>query len=288
MGEESMTSIRVDGKDLDVTHYAAMHEKRISWTLQALKWLQVKSVVEVGSHPWVMTAALTDEPEIDLLATISAEEATLWPDDIDPVNVKHEIVTQRGNSASVKTYSFNIERRRTKIEEMPDAVLACEVIEHLVRSPHTMLLNINDWLSVGGVLVITTPNGCQMMNPFGRSPRMPAYRARCYERHSFVYCLPQLMDLVGLCGFSVVDSGYSSPYPCTGMQQTRKILASFPVRYLSEKFDRMVYVVARKVRDVKCLSRTPAMYVPSPSWEFISTSEHQAPNTTGLNRVDGD
>ncbi len=249
--------------------------------------LQVKSVVEVGSHPWVMTAALTDESEIDLLATISAEETTLWPDDIDPEKINHEIVTQRGNTASIKTYSFNIERRRTRIEETPDAVLACEVIEHLVRSPHTMLLNINDWLKVGGVLVITTPNGCQMMHPFGRAPRMPAYRAHCYERHSFVYGPPQLVDLVGLCGFSIVDSGYSSPYPSTGMQQIRKIFAACPMRYLSEKFHRMLYVVARKSRDVSCLSRTPGMYVPSASWEFISTAEHRPSNMKNQNRVDG-
>jgi len=138
-----MSSIRVDGEDLDVIHYAAMHEERISWTLQTLKGLRVESVVEVGSHPWVMTAALTDEPEIDLLATISVEETVLWPDDIDPADVTHEIVTQRGNRANVKTYSFNIERRRTKIEETPDAVLACEVIEHLVRSPHNPTRSVN-------------------------------------------------------------------------------------------------------------------------------------------------
>jgi hypothetical protein len=287
MEETGMTSIRVDGEDLDVTHYAAMHEKRISWTLRTLKGLGVKSVVEVGSHPWVMTAAITDEPEIDLLATISAEEAVLWPDDIDPADVTHELVTQRRNSAKIKTYSLNIERRRAKIEEMPDGVLACEVIEHLVRSPHTMLLNINDWLSVDGVLVITTPNGSQMMNPFGRQARMPAYRAHCYERHSFVYGLPQLIDLVELCGFLIVDSGYSSPYPCSGMQSVRKVLASLPVRYLSEKFDRMLYVVARKVRNVKSLSRTPAIYVPSGSWEFISDTERLSLTAKEPVRADG-
>ncbi len=283
-----MTSIRVDGEDLDVTHYAAMHGKRIFWTLQALKGLGVKSVVEVGSHPWVMTAAIMDEPEIDLLATISAEETVLWPDDIEPTDVTHELVTQRRNRANIKTYSFNIERRRIKIQETPDAVLACEVIEHLVRSPHTMLLNINDWLSVDGVLVITTPNGTQMMNPFGRQPRMPAYRAHCYERHSFVYGLPQLIDLVELCGFTVVDSGYSSPYPCTGMQKARKMLASFPIRYLSEKFDRMLYVVARKIRDVRCLPRTPAMYGPSTSWEYISDAKHLSPAAKKAICADGD
>ena len=252
-----------------------MHDKRISWTVDMLKGLGIESVVEVGSHPWVMTAAFTDEPEIELLATVSVEESILWPDDIEPTHETHEIVTQEGKSARVKTYSFNLERRRVNIEERPDAVLACEVIEHLVRSPHTMLLNINDWLSIGGVLLITTPNGCQMMNPFGRSPRMPAYRAHSYERHNFVYSLTQLTDLIELCGFSIVDSGYSSPYPCTGAQRIRKFLASLPVRYLSDRFDRMLYIVARKARDVRCLTRTPDVYAPSSAWEFISDDGHR-------------
>ncbi len=151
-----------------------------------------------------------------------------------------------------------------------------------------MLLNINDWLSIGGVLVITTPNGCQMMNPFGRRARMPPYRAHCYERHSYVYCLSQLLELVELCGFSVIESGYSSPYPCAGAQKIRKMLASLPIRYLSEKFDRMIYVVAQKLHDVNCLARTPGMYVSSTSWEFISNAERQSLNTEGFHRAGDD
>lgn len=264
-----MNRIQLDGKEFDVSRYAVMHSKRISWTLDTVKRLGARTLVEVGSHPWVMTAAISDDPDLKLLATISAEESVLWPDDIEPHRKTHVLSTSRGIRASIRSFSFNVERRRFDIGERPDAVLACEIIEHLVRAPHVMLLNINDWLDVGGYLIVTTPNGCQLMNPFATSPRMPAYRAHCYERHTYLYSLERLVDLVDACGFSVVESGLSSPYPSFGTQRFRKMIASLPIGYLSEKFDRMIYVVARKSASVENLSRTPRALEPSSSWEFV-------------------
>ena len=183
----------VNGLMTDVTGYLKMHGERISRTLEKFTTDEVRRVVEVGSHPWAMTSALIEHPKLELLATVSAEEATLWPDDIGFSAKMYEIKTIGGETTHFKNYSFNIERRRALIDESPDIVFACEIIEHLIRSPHTMLLNINDWLTVGGELFVTTPNGCQFMNPFRRDARMPAYRAHCYERHSYVYRLQNLV-----------------------------------------------------------------------------------------------
>ena len=266
--------LQVDGQVSDVSRYADTHHNRISWTLDKIREHGMKEIVEVGSHPWVMSAEIIDDPELNLLASISAEEFLLWPDDIAPRCETHEILTSRQRRANVKTYVFNVERRRTLIDETPDLVLACEIIEHLVRSPHIMLLNINDWLSVGGLMIVTTPNGCQMTNPLTRTARMPAYRAHCYERHSYVYSLSNLTELVEACGFSVIESGHSSPYPCTGFQRVRKALASVPCRYLFDKFHRMLYVVARKTRGIDKLSKCPSIYVPSSSWEHVDASAH--------------
>jgi len=264
-----MDRVRVDGEEVGLVRYAEMHRERIAWTLSALRRFDAQRVVEVGSHPWMMTAAIMDDPGLELLATISAEESLQWPDNVQPTREVHDVVTPLGNRSQVKTYCFNIERRRMDISEQPDAVLACEIIEHLIRSPHIMLLNINAWLAPGGLLLITTPNGCQMANPFKRSTRSPAYRAHCYERHNFVYALSELEELVGLCGFDILESGYSSPYPSTGMQSVRKLFASLPSSYLRDKFSRMLFVIARKTGDVKNLDRTPSIYSPSASWEFV-------------------
>lgn len=262
-------SILIDGSPVDITDYLRMHGERIERTLDLIVARDVCKVVEVGSHPWAMTAALVEDSRLELLATVSAEEATLWPDDIRVTENMHEIQTVSGVKAKFKNYSFNIERRRIGIREKPDAVLACEIIEHLIRAPHTMLLNINDWLPVGGQLLLTTPNGCQFMNPFRRSPRMPAYRAHCYERHSYVYRLRDLVDLVQLCGFSVREAGFWSPYPAGGLNRLRVLMAAIPGGYFAEKFHRSLCLLARKERSVESLSRVPSIYSSSMAWEDI-------------------
>ena len=59
------------------------------------------------------------------------------------------------------------------VNDGADIVLACEIIEHLTRAPHVMMLNINSWLKPGGRVVLTTPNGAQFDNPLRVKPKMP-------------------------------------------------------------------------------------------------------------------
>ena len=262
-------SVAIDGTELDVSTYSRMHAGRIDKTMDLLRKYRGRRVIELGAHPWVMTSALSDDPNFDVLATVSAEEAALWPDDFGFSHRNHTLKTVCGRLATIKNYSFNIERRLVDLDETPDAVLACEIIEHLVRAPHVLFLNVNRWLKPGGVVIVTTPNGSQFMNPFHRKPRMPAFRAHSYERHSYVFRLTDLVDLVGLCGFEVLDSGYWSPYPDA---RIRRVLARLPGSYFSEKFERTLYVVARKLKSVETLPRFPRVYEPSGEWEYISTS----------------
>ncbi len=262
-------SISIDGAELDVTTYSRMHAVRIDKTMDLLRKYCERRVIELGAHPWVMTSALSDDSGFEVLATVSAEEATLWPDDFGFTHTNHTLKTVCGRLATIKNYSFNVERRLVDLDETPDAVLACEIVEHLVRAPHVLFLNVNRWLKPGGVVIVTTPNGSQFMNPFRRKPRMPAFRAHSYERHSYVFRLTDLADLVGLCGFEILDSGYWSPYPDAGF---RRILAGIPGPYFSEKFERTLYIVARKSRSVEALPRLPRVYEPSGAWEYVSTS----------------
>jgi hypothetical protein len=274
-------TVQVDGAVIDVTGYVRMHEKRIAGTLAKAASNGVRRVIEVGSHPWVMTSALIEHPRFELLATVSAQEATRWPDDIGLTAKSCEIRTLGGESAKFLNYSFNIERRRALLEESPDIVFACEIIEHLIRSPHTMLLNINDWLPLGGELIVTTPNGSQFMNPFRRAARMPAYRAHCYERHSYVYRLEDLVELIELCGFSILEAGFWSPYKSGGLNAVRPIVARIPGAYFSEKFERSLYVVAKKQRSVAALPRIPSVYAQSGAWEDILSGK---PTAAGAER----
>lgn len=267
--------ILVDGQTAYRPGYGEYHRQRIAFTLRKLREIGARKIVEVGAHPWVMTACLIDDPQFEVCATVSAEELTQWPDDIGVTTRQYRIRTARGREAEVVNYSANIERTRFTLHDVPDTVLACEIVEHLVRSPHVMFLNINDWLPVSGRLLVTTPNGAQFANPFRRRSPTAAYRANVYERHSYVYTLNELTELITLCGFRVIEAGYWDVIERRGLSRVYGVLSRLPWRYLHDKFKKTIYVVGRKERDVAALERAPRVYDPRGDWEFIVPSKRQ-------------
>jgi hypothetical protein len=279
--EQAMTSgtlsagqILVNDQLVDNSHYFKFHGRRITKTLETLRRMGAKNIVEIGAHPWVMTNLLIDEPSFNICATVSAEEVTNWPDDIGIRRHPYRIMTARGNEASFDNFSANIERTRFDLDAKPDTAIACEVIEHLQRAPHIMLLNINNWLPLHGQLLITTPNGAQFSNPFRRKSPTTAYRCQIYERHTFLYTLNQLTNLIELCGFRIVEAGYWDVVDRDGLRSVYGLLSRVPLDYFKDKFMKTIYVVAEKVEDVAELGRAPQVYDPRGDWEFIRRSSN--------------
>jgi len=250
--------------------YLRYHRRRITWTLEKLRQIGAKRIVEIGGHPWVMTASLIDEGNLEVAATISAEELTSWPDDIGVERGIYILKTPKGREVEIKNYSANIERTSFDLEERPDTVLACEIVEHLVRSPHVMFLNINRWLGLGGRLFVTTPNGAQFFSPFRRRSMTPAYRANIYERHFYLYTLEEVIDLVSLCGFKILEAGYDDPYEREGMSSIYGWLARIPWGWCREKFKKMLYLVGEKEKEIFRLEKCPRVYDPRGDWELIA------------------
>jgi len=259
----------MNGKLFDKPDYVSYHDKRIRWTIEKLLEIGARKIVEVGSHPWTMTAALIDNPHFEVCATISAEELIKWPDEIEVDRQKICLKNPSGKETTVMNYSANIERTLFGIEEIPDTVIACEIVEHLQRAPHLMFLNINRWLPVGGTLLITTPNGAQFSNPFRRKSPTPAYRSNSYERHSYVYTLNELTDLVTLCGFRVVEAGYWDVYKRFGPSAVYDVFSKIPLRYFKDKFKKTIYFVGEKDKEIRELERCPRVYDPRGDWEYI-------------------
>jgi len=259
----------VNGERIEVANYLRFHRKRIRLTLEALRKLEAKKIVELGGHPWVMTSAFLDEGGVEVAATVSAEEITNWPDDIGVTRREYRMKTIGGREVSFPNYSANIERTRFEIQERPDTVIACEIIEHLIRAPHIMLLNINRWLPVGGKLLISTPNGAQFSNPLRRKSGRPAYRCNVYARHNGALTRAQLVDLVELCGFTVRDAGFWNVYERAGASRMYSALSALPFGYCKEKFQRTIFLSAEKEREITELTRLPKCYEPSTQWEFI-------------------
>lgn len=265
--------ILVNGQVLYRPGYLEYHSRRIAMTVQKLREIGARKIVEVGAHPWVMTAHLIDDPALEVCATVSAEESTRWPDDIGVSVQEYQIRSTLGNELTVKNYSANVERTRFKLHEVPDTALACEIVEHLIRSPHVMFLNINGWLPMWGKLLVTTPNGAQFANPLRRRSPTAAYRANVYERHSYVYTLDELTELITLSGFGVMEAGYWDVIERRGLSSVYGVLSRVPWRYFQDKFKKTIYVVGRKERDVAELERVPRVYDPRGNWEFIAQSK---------------
>ena len=261
--------IVVNGQEADSGDYQTYHKRRVAMTLQKLRETGARRIVEVGGHPWVMTAELIDDPQLELCATISVEELTNWPDDIGVTTRNYRIKTRRGNEKQFTNHSANIERTLFDIHESPDTVIACEIVEHLVRSPHVMFLNINRWLPDSGRLLITTPNGAQFSNPFRRKSPTPAYRCNIYDRHSYRYTLDKLTELISLCGFRVLEADYWNPSETHGLPMIYDMLSRLPSRYCRDKFKKTIYLVAEKENDITFLERPPSIYDPRGDWEFI-------------------
>lgn len=268
----ALGELLVNGELTRAGTFRDYHRQRFSLTLAKLREIGAKQIVELGAHPWAMTAELIDDPTFKICATVSAEEVTNWPDDIGVKTSQYVLQTPKGNQASFVNYSANVERTLFDIGERPDTIVASEIIEHLTRAPHIMLLNINHWLAVGGKLLITTPNGSQFSNPFRRSTPTAAYRSNIYERHSYVFTLEGLTDLVTLCGFKIVESGYWDVIDRSGPSKMYGWLSRVPVRYFREKFKKTLFVVAEKDRHVDKLEKCPHVYDSRGSWEYINAT----------------
>lgn len=259
----------VNGQLMKKEGFAEYHRRRFAITLNKLREIGAQRILEVGAHPWAMTAELIDDPAFEVCATVSAEEVTKWPDDIGVSTDPYVIQTSKGHEARFNNYSANIERALFDIDVQPDTVVASEIIEHLTRAPHVMLLNINHWLPTGGKLLITTPNGSQFSNPFRRSTPSAAYRSNTYERHSYVFTMDGLTDLISLCGFRIVEAGYWDAVDRSGPAKAYGWLARVPLQYFREKFKKTLFVVAEKERHVDELERCPRVYDSRGTWEFI-------------------
>jgi hypothetical protein len=273
---------RLNGELLAPGRYPQFHARRIRRTLEALRGLGGRRIVEVGGHPWWMTAELVADPHFELCATVSAEEVTKWPEDLGITRGSYTLATESGRVAEFTNYSVNIERTLFDLDETPDTVIACEIIEHLIRAPHVMLLNFNRWLPRGGNLLITTPNAAQFNNPF-RTRRSPAYRCHVYSRHHFTYTLEELVDLVQLCGFRVSTAEYWDVYDRSGASVVYGWLGRLPHRFFRRKFRRTLCVIARKSEDVGTLASLPRVYQPDPEWEHIRPAA-----SSGATRPDSD
>lgn len=265
-----MHTVIVNGTTIDNSAYEAFHARRFDETFRLIEGLGGGAVIELGGHPWAMTTRILRDPTLNLVATVSAEEVSQWPDEIPVSRQTYHLEADGATSRAFTNYSANVERTLFDIDEPADIVFACEIAEHLTRAPHIMFLNANRWLKTGGHLIVTTPNGAQFSNPFRNKSKSPPLRASTYARHNYLFTLEGLVDLVSTCGFEIVKTERASPYPRRGLASAYLALGRAPNNLMRRLFTQSLHVVARKISDADQAARLPKIYAPSPDWERVA------------------
>jgi SAM-dependent methyltransferase len=111
---------------------------------------------------------------------------------------------------------FNAERDRFPYEdERFDAVLACEILEHLLLDPMFMLLEIRRVLVDGGTMILTTPNVASFTSVGDilggrRHPQLYSMYPNPYGEyrdseipHVREYTVPEVQEVVEAAGFEI-------------------------------------------------------------------------------------
>ena len=127
--------------------------------------------------------------------------------------------------SDIKSLAFNLRDYKIPLKKSSqDAVIACEIIEHLNFNPLPIIKEINRILKVGGNLYIATPNGDSLIKKirylfFGKQPSLDVMQF--YEQldssknmvvglHWREYSLKEIKKMVLPFGFELQSKRFSS------------------------------------------------------------------------------
>ena len=184
----------------EFNNYLREELKRFLYTINILP-ADTGRLLEIGSSPYFTSLLVRRFTHYDL--TCSNYFGADHPDVATQVEV-----STKGEREEFVFHNFNIESDSNPFgKDYFDAVLFCEVIEHLTNDPMQALLNIKSMLKPDGHLILTTPNvnrleniarmisGANMYDPYsGYGP---------YGRHNREYNKHELQLLLTHLGFDI-------------------------------------------------------------------------------------
>lgn len=160
-------------------------------------------LLEIGAHPYYITLLAHGLHGYDLYLT------NFFGNDYPPRGCQtiesasfHERVECNFSNINIECTSLPYD------DETFDAVLLCEVIEHLTEDPTFALAEIHRVLRPGGSLLLTTPSVFRMRNVLDliqmrHNIYHPYSGHGVYGRHQREYGVDELRDLVAGCGFTI-------------------------------------------------------------------------------------
>jgi 2-polyprenyl-3-methyl-5-hydroxy-6-metoxy-1,4-benzoquinol methylase len=191
--------LKTDGKDVD---YYKVHYKRFKKILTCIEFKPEHKILDIGSSPGYIAKALKDYG-----CDVHAIDFYLPPLFKD-----------------IPSHVMNVEKEKLPFKDNTfDVVLFCDIIEHLIFDPWFVMEEINRVLKPEGNLVLNVPNACafsiHISILLGRNIQgdyhvyyKPAYHKGdirgTYSRHTFVYTMKQISELLKETKFDVIKKGY--------------------------------------------------------------------------------
>jgi 2-polyprenyl-3-methyl-5-hydroxy-6-metoxy-1,4-benzoquinol methylase len=109
---------------------------------------------------------------------------------------------------SIPFHNVDLNQKGFVLQGNYDAILLCEVLEHLVRMPLEVIIELKNFLNPGGLIFITTPNLVRLSNRIkllrGKQLFAP-YRPRTYHGHMREYTPEEVTSILSEAGFGNIE-----------------------------------------------------------------------------------
>jgi len=182
--------------------YHRVHAARLARTAEIIyhEIGQVQRVLELGTSGFVPLLFNRLLPDTEVHVT-----------HFDPTNKTIQDINIALGENTITAKAFNIDLEKDNIpmsNERYDAVICCEVLEHMEIDPMFMLAEVNRVIKPNGKLLLTTPNITssralhKILNGYEPHFYMQYHKSREYHRHNYEYSAPALVSVLQAAGFS--------------------------------------------------------------------------------------